>query len=99
MKHLNTIISISTLLGMAFGAYFFFEGRYALALTVERVEQRLENKILTDQEKDLRNRQWEIEDRYEKETSMPDIMKQEYRELKEERQQLLDRIKNLRDKE
>lgn len=82
-KLLGALVSVVTLIGFAFGAYFFIENNYAKAEEVQKIEQRLEYKIKSDQRKEIQQRLWQLEDRYEKK-SMPETTKEEYRKLQDE---------------
>ena len=60
---MKTIISILTIVGIAFGAYFYIENRYALSDELKQVEKRLDYKILSDQHNSIQHRIWQIQDR------------------------------------
>ena len=60
---LTVILSLIALFGTGFGVYSYFENRYALAGEVKKLEQRLENKIVTDQFLTTQQRIWELQDR------------------------------------
>lgn len=94
-KYIESIVSICGLIAIVFSVYFYIDSRYALAGTVALLSDRLEIKILDDKEKNLRQRIWDYEDRYEDERKMPDIAKKEYRELKEEKEKISDKLKQL----
>lgn len=81
MKKIATIL---TILGMAFTAFFFFDNRYALSESMEVLEQRLDYKIVSDQQMTVMERVWKLEDRYE-DREMPDSVKEEIRTLEEKR--------------
>ena len=62
-KLLSTLISLGTLLGIAFGTYFWMENRFALAQNLNLTNQRLDYKMKSDQVKEIRARIWQLEDR------------------------------------
>jgi hypothetical protein len=92
---MTILVSLGSILGMAFGAYFYIETNYAKAAEVAQVEQRLDYKIKSDQSKEIQQRIWQLDDRYEKK-AMPEAVKEEYRRIEEEKKQLDDEIKSLR---
>ena len=97
-KKLSLIITLATILSIAFGAYFFIDSRYALAESVKQVEQRLDYKITSDQANEIQNRLWKLDDRYGKPEKMPEAVKEEYRDLKEKKARLTDTLKSLEKK-
>jgi len=61
------------------------EARYAKSAYVKQVEQRLDQKIVTDRMDSIQNRIWKLEDRYGIACAeCPDVVKDEYRELEKE---------------
>jgi archaellum component FlaC len=97
-KAISAIIAVCTILGFAFGAYFFIDSRYALAETVKQVEQRLDYKIKSDQLDQAQARSWNLEDRYKSIDKMPAAVKEEYRELQQKKEQLKENLKSLEKK-
>jgi len=88
------LIALSTVVGTAFTV----DNRYAKEKQVKKVEQkvqkvekRLDKKILKDRANALQERIWKLEDRYEKK-KMPKTVQEELRKLKIE---LVDIQKNL----
>ena len=80
------LIAISTLVGTAFTV----DNRYAkddqvkqVEQQVQKVEKRLDKKILKDRANALQERVWKLEDRYEKK-KMPKTVQEELRKLKAE---------------
>ena len=80
------LITISTLVGTAFTV----DNRYAkneqvkqVEQQVQKVEKRLDKKILKDRANALQERVWKLEDRYEKK-KMPKTVQEELRKLKTE---------------
>lgn len=89
---IGLITGILILFGIMFGAYQFFEKRYALAEEVKKIEKRIDYKIISDQMQTIQERIWKIEDRFQKK-EMDDTTKEEMRSLekkKEETQKKLD---------
>lgn len=91
---LSILVSVGTLLGIAFGAYFYIDSNYAKAAEMQKIEQRLDYKIKSDQSKEVQQRIWLLEDRYYHK-NMPESTKEEYRELKEEKKTLEGELNNL----
>ena len=88
------LIALTTLVGTAFTV----DNRYAkdeqvkqVEQQVQKVEKRLDKKILKDRANALQERIWKLEDRYEKK-KMPKTVQEELRKLKIE---LVDIQKNL----
>jgi len=80
------LIALSTVVGTAFTV----DNRYAKEKQVKKVEQkvqkvekRLDKKILKDRANALQERVWKLEDRYEKK-KMPKTVQEELRKLKTE---------------
>lgn len=104
-----SIGGILALISVCFGAYFWFDDRYAHASdmvkamdAIKKVSIRLDYKIIEDQLRGVQQRIWTIEDRYCQDTTkpcdegkMPEIAKKQYRELKLERGRLQDGLENL----
>lgn len=83
MKKLITLlISLFTLMGIIFGAWFFIENRFALANDLKFVELRLDSKIEGDNYSRLQERLWQLQDRQEKKPSSDN--EREIRELKDQ---------------
>lgn len=94
---LTILVSLGSILGMAFGAYFYIETNYAKAAVVAQVEQRLDYKIKSDQSKEIQQRIWQLDDRYESK-EMPESTKEEYRKIQEEKKQIDEELKDIRRK-
>jgi len=61
----------------------------------ELVDKRLDLKILKDRADALQSRMWKLEDRYGMDVSkMPDGVREQYRELKKEYDEIMDKLKN-----
>ena len=94
---LTALVSILTILGFAFASYFYVESTYAKGEEVQKIEQRLEYKIKSDQGKEIQQRLWLLEDRYEKKP-MAETIKEEYRKLQEEKKSIDNDLNQLRKK-
>ncbi len=76
-----TIVSLATLIGLAFAA----ENHYAKQGDIVLVQLRLEQKIIQDQRNDLQNQVWKLEDRVNGDIcKMPPEMLEDYRKKKKE---------------
>ncbi len=62
---MKAIIAILTILGFAFGAFFYIDGHYANCEDVKKIEKRLDYKILSDQLQSIQQRIWTIKERFE----------------------------------
>lgn len=106
---MKTIIGILTILVFAFGAYFYFEKTFAHADDmmkamdiIKKVGTRLDYKIAEDQLREIQRKIWTIEDRYCPDKSrlcdeekMPQTVREQYRELKLEKEKLQNELKDL----
>jgi hypothetical protein len=81
---MKLIISLATIVSLAFGAYLYIDQRYALAKTVELVALRLEQKIEADSLDINQNRLWKLEDRCQK----VNCTSEEWNELRELKEQV-----------
>lgn len=83
------------------GTAFTIDSRYAkvgdileINEYVEQVDKRLELKILKDRADAIQERMWKIEDRYGMEIAkMPEEVREQYRELKKEYDDIMEKIK------
>jgi len=66
------------------------------ALIIAGVNKRLEIKIVEDQAVNLQNRMWKMEDRYGPEPQMQQPQKNEYRQLKLDKEKLDKKLDKLR---
>jgi hypothetical protein len=82
----KNVISLCTLIGIVFGAYFFMERHYALAEDFKQLEQRFNYKTLFDQRQAVQQQIWEIERSYPN-GNMPILLLQEYKSLQVQKQQ------------
>jgi len=95
---MKTIISILTVVGIAFGAYFYIDNRYAQCEDVKKIERRLDYKIIADQLKSVQDRIWRLEDRNAKEKVIPKSVKEEQRQLEEDKNLLQKKLEVLENK-
>ena len=101
----NSIATFSALVvfaGIVWGAQSYFIKTYALAEDLKETKQqlnkinkRLDWKILKDKLDDAQERLWKWEDRYEKKV-MPEEIKQEYRQLQQEKTQIIEDLEELK---
>jgi hypothetical protein len=106
---IGCIVGVVGLISVSFGVYFFFENRYAHASdmtkameSIKKLAIRLDYKIIEDQLHAVQQRIWTIEDRYcpDKskpcdESKMPQTVREQYRELKCEKEKLQNDLKTL----
>ena len=83
----GSIIAIVGVVSLAFGTYFFFEKRYALAEELVKTNQRLEQKIDQDRLNNIQDRLWRMEDRLQ-DRKPTELEKEEIRKLQVEKEQL-----------
>ena len=93
VKTIQYILAIVALLTAFFGAYKYIDTNYAKAQEVQQVSQRLDFWITYDQYLALDKRIYNIKQEY-KDTEMPDSIKEEYRNLKEEKDFLKRKLDN-----
>lgn len=92
----KSLIALCTLIGIVFSGYFYFESHYALAKDLKKVETRLDYKITSDQLESIQERIWKIEDRFYNK-NMPNTVKEEYRNLLEDKEDLKGKLKILKE--
>ena len=79
---IGTVLTIITLL---FGSWLYIDKTKADAASVEKLEQRLDRKILKDDMREMQQRVWVLKDRFgEQLERASSTIKEEYRELVEE---------------
>ncbi len=79
---IGTVLTIITLL---FGGWFYIDKTKADAATVEKLEQRLDRKILKDDMREIQKRMWTLKERFGEELERASAtVKEEYREIVEE---------------
>jgi hypothetical protein len=113
MKNTIAIITgILVVIGMCFGTYFWIDNRYAHAgdmykvmKAIEKIETRLDCKIIEDQLRAIQQRIWTIEDRYCTNKSescsngkIPQTVREEYKESKNTKEKLQRDLKVLQEK-
>jgi hypothetical protein len=92
-KIISFIGAGGTALATLWGGASFVDTRYAHAPNVVLIEMRLEQKILTDRAAQLQQRVWKIEERYGTDLfEAPGTVREEYRQLKLELQDLGEEI-------
>lgn len=84
---MKNIVTALTLLGIAFGAYFHIDNRYALAKELQLVEMRLDQKITNDEILAIQKIIYQLEDQYQ-DKHMPESVKDDIRDLKQYLEQL-----------
>ena len=95
---IGLVVGASTIIGTA----FTIDSRYAKVNDmaevneyVQKVDKRLEIKILKDRANAIQERMWKIEDRYGEEVSkMPKDKRDQYRKLKKEYDEIMEKLKN-----
>jgi hypothetical protein len=90
----KTIIAVLTILGFAFGAYFFVDNKYACSEDVKKLEKRLDYKIISDQALSIQQRIWTITDRFEGK-KMDKTTKEEFQQLEKNKEDLNNKLKSL----
>ncbi|MBV6342375.1 hypothetical protein [Candidatus Magnetobacterium casense] len=92
---LALIIGVVTLIGACFGAFFFFEARYAQCEEVKKLERRLDYKIENDQLMGMQQRVWQLEERYPKPETSPPAVQQRMKELNASIEMQKEKVKKL----
>jgi hypothetical protein len=95
---MKTILGILAILGVAFGAYFYIDDRYAQCEDVKKIEQRLDYKIISDQIDFKDQRATTIKSRYPDQLKMPNMIKEEFDRLKKEKKLLEKKLEALEKK-
>jgi hypothetical protein len=88
------IVTLIAILTAFASTFMFIDSRYALSDGLKIVELRLEHKVVGDRLTDVQERMWKLEDRFP-DSNMPDLTKEEYRILQEEKDHLDEIIKEL----
>ncbi len=91
---MKTIIAILTILGFAFGAFFWVDGPYANSEDVKKLEKRLDYTILSDQAQSIQQRIWTIKDRFEGK-KMDKTTVEEFQKLEVDKEELNNKLKAL----
>ena len=105
MNKMNTLIAVVVGFSTMMGTAFTIDSRYAkvgdileINEYVEQVDKRLELKILKDRADAIQERMWKIEDRYGMNIAkMPDDRRDQYRKLKKEYDEIMEKIKRDKD--
>lgn len=90
-KMIGYLLSIGALVGMLWSVYQYVDDRYAKAAdvksiqeTIQKLHERLDQKILSDQIDHKQERIWQLEDRYADEKKRPQSTKEEIRQLQQD---------------
>jgi len=92
MKKIIATMTVIITLSSFIAVWVYMDERWAHAEDVEKLSQRLDNKIAQDRIDYLDQRIWKIEDRYPK-GKMPIMVLDQYRGLKKERAKLEQKMK------
>jgi len=90
-KKLALLGGILALISTLFGGLFWLDNRYASSAELNKVKQRLEYKIVADQQKSIQERIWKTEDRFLGKPMTPDV-NDEHRKLQEENTRLKNKL-------
>lgn len=94
-RGLEITVAIVTLVVIIIGGYMFIENRYALRNQLQKIEIRLEMKIISDDRSQTQDRIWDLEDRIK--GNPEDITAiEELRKLKEGKKDYEDKLNALR---
>lgn len=106
MKKIGTYAAVIISLITIVGALFTVDNRYAKAedyqqtqQSIIKINERLDQKILEDRLSNIRDHIWKLQDRYPDPDSMPQEVKDIYRELIEERNKLTKQLEKIKNKE
>ena len=102
LKELTGImVALATIVGVVVGAQGYLNTNYALAenlqkaeQNIQKVEKRLDQKILKDRFNSIQERLWKIEDRHEKK-QMSDETKEGYRQLQQEKKEVEEELEQI----
>jgi hypothetical protein len=102
MNKINTWVALLIGISTLGGAMFAIDARYAkteeisdIKDYVQQIDRRLEIKILKDRANALQERTWKIEDRYGMDIAkMPETVREQYRTLNKEYDEIMELIKN-----
>ena len=101
---LGAVISILTVIAFIFGAYLHLDSKFAeeekveeVKLNVEKVEKRLDFKIVKDKFQAVQERMWNLEDRHGGRDleGADQSVKEEYRNLQVQQKELKEELKEL----
>jgi len=85
---IGIVIGITTISGLAYKGY----GHFAKTEYVMQLSMRLDNKIIQDRIDKIQERMWSLEDRYI-DRDMPKAVMEEYRQLKIEKEHLINKLR------
>lgn len=86
----GSIAAVLSMIAIVFGGYFYIDKQIenrALASDLQKTNQRLEQKIVSDRLNQIQERLWRLEDRHQ-ERKPTDLEKEEIRKLKLEKEQI-----------
>jgi hypothetical protein len=97
---IGAIVTVLTIVGMAFGIYFFLDANYAKCQDVKAIERRLDYKIESDKLSTSQDRLWKLEDRYGVDASYATdpTVRQHMKELRTTVDEQRDRVRRLEGK-
>jgi hypothetical protein len=96
--YITWIAAAGAAISSLYGGMTFIDDRYARAPQVQLLELRVEEKILTDRVSAIQHRLWKIEDEYGANlTGAPVTVKEEYRHMVHDREQIKDQIQSIMD--
>jgi predicted nucleic acid-binding Zn-ribbon protein len=87
-KKVSAILALVIALAAVAGVVSKLDNRWAKADQVKKLELRLDQKIDADRINQVQQRIWTLEDRYKPLDKMPQTVREEYRELKDEKVRL-----------
>ncbi len=93
IKKIMTISGLIIALAAVWGLLRSLDQYVAKAEQLKQVEMRLDQKIDADRVDRVQERIWKLEDRYEAVGRMPQSVKEEYRDLKQEQIRLEEKLK------
>ena len=88
MTLISIILGIVVSLFTISGGIYAVETHYAKKAEVKLLAERLDQKILQDRLYNIQERIWKLQDRYETIEKMPTSVKEEYRKLEMEKEQI-----------
>jgi len=91
--------ALATLMTSLYGGLEWADTRYANAGDVKAIELRLEQKILTDQLRDIEVRLWTLQERYGKELEKPEhaTLRAEYQRLQQQQHDIEEQLQDIRE--
>lgn len=99
MKFIEKILVIISLVGVVFSVYFYNENRYAYAIDLAMLDNRLQYKIQADQLNNTKEQYWNMQERFgDNCEDCNEEKKKEMKELKEEMDDLKENIRILKEK-